>query len=124
MIRSRPWPWVRPRKSAVPGVSRPPLPVRAKALMLPPRRENLASTLRNASPLLPATKPSLRSTSKSMFLVLLLGSPSPPRNLRFEETAAVEHVAAHRDLDDAVRTAFGFQRGLVAVRRRIGREVR
>src|SRR5207247_5491303 len=43
---------------------------------------------------------------------------------RFQEAPTVEHVAAHGDLHDAVRTSLGLQGGLVPVGRRIGREVR
>ena len=57
-------------------------------------------------------------------LGLALGVGLLAGDRRFEEAAAVEHVAAHRDLDDAVGAALGLQRGLVAFGRRVGREVR
>src|SRR5262249_22287685 len=54
------------------------------------------------------------------FAVFLAGA----RDRRFEEAAAVEPLAAHGHLDDAVRAPFGPQRSLIAFSRRIGREVR
>src|SRR4051812_30575736 len=57
-------------------------------------------------------------------LGLALGVCLPARNRRFDEAATVEYVAAHRDFQDAVRTSFGFERGLVALGWRIGREIR
>ena len=57
-------------------------------------------------------------------LGLALGIGLLAGDRRFEEAAAVEHVAAYRRLHHAVGPALRLQRGLVAFRRRIGREVR
>ena len=54
---------------------------------------------------------------------LTLGVGFLARNRCLEKAATIEHIAAHRHLQHAVGAALGFQRGLVAFGRRIGREV-
>src|SRR6185369_6037595 len=57
-------------------------------------------------------------------LGLGLGLGLAARNRRFEEAAAVKHVAAHRHLHHAIGAALRAQRSAITVGRRIDREVR
>ena len=101
-------PCARPRKSAVTGVSRPILPVSVKVLIdaVAPRQLGIDAAHRLA--VVAGDRAELDVEIEIDVLGLALGVGFLARDRRLEEAAAVEHVAAHRHLHDAVgmRSAF------------------